>query len=210
MRNKDGSTWDSAVQHLFHSPCHLFDTYIAGKTAYQAVGAPRWLNRIFLWVMGFFLYTFYWFAACRMYYMLYSQVHTGLPSWTHPSSVRNVCPCRNRFTAVVQEVSRSALSLKGHPVHMREDTNTHTANINMCSKLSRCPTNNKDRGSTSSLVEGKFSSGSMSWPEQNNSSSTLNQQVFCVNREVKDIHRCLVAEINRQGSRCGGKWPLIF
>lgn len=126
MRNKDGSTWDSAVQHLFHSPCHLFDTYIAGNTAYRAVSAPRWLNRIFLWVMGFFYILFYWFAACRMYYMLYSQVHTGLPSWTHPSSERNVCIETTRFNAVVQKVSRPALSLKGHPVHMLEDTHTHT------------------------------------------------------------------------------------
>lgn len=166
---------------------------------------PGDLTEFFFGLWDFFFYTFfYWFAACRMYYMLH-QLHTGLPSWTHPSSVRNVRRCRNRFTAVVQKVSRSALSLKGHPMHVHEDTNTHTANINMCSQLSRCATN-KDGGSTSSLVEGKFCSGFMSWPEQNNSSSTLNQQVFCVNREVKDIRRCLVAEINRQGSRCGGKW----
>lgn len=96
MRNKDCSTWDSAVQHLFHSPCHLFDTYIASKTAYRAVSAPRWLNRIFLWVMGFFLYTF--LLVCSMLDVLHVVYCTRWPSFLNaPKFCTYVCWCRNRF-----------------------------------------------------------------------------------------------------------------
>lgn len=150
MRNKDCSASDSAVQHLFHPPCYLFDTYIAGKMAYRAVGAPTRLKRICLcFNVIFFCCFFYWFASRRTYCMLHSEVHTGLPSSMQPSSAHNVCGCRNCFTVVVQVVS--GLSSEVHPAHMHGHTHKRVFTI-----IQMRHKKNKEGGSASSLEEGKF------------------------------------------------------
>lgn len=163
---------------------------------------PGDLREFFFVLMGFFLA---FLLVCSMSDVLHgAQWGIHWPSLMHPRSVHNVC-----VDAVVQVVS--GLSSKVHPVHVHG--HTHKQGTRMCSRLYRCAT--KKQGRRKCIIPGRrevLPLGPWADLSKNNSSGTLSQQVSCVNREFKDICRCMAAEINLLRSRCGGKWPqcIIF